>query len=162
MIGDAPQREKIHANIELVRRLFEMVDNRGDPDDSRWATYASMYQPDVVIHEAKSLPYGGDYRGQEAVARHALSYNGAWDAFQASARRALEPRFFGNEDEVVVLWRQRGESPSGETFDMPAASVYRIRDGKVAESRMFHFDTAAARSFLERAQQEAQKKSVEA
>jgi uncharacterized protein len=34
---------------------------------------------------------------------------------------------------------------------MPAVSVYQMKDGRVVDSRMFHFDTAAVIGFLKRA-----------
>jgi hypothetical protein len=52
---------------------------------------------------------------------------------------------------VVVLWRHKLEnSETGERLDLPAVSVYRMENAKVADSRMFHFDTAALLRFLER------------
>ena len=42
---------------------WDAVETRGDPKDfaARWAAYVALYDPNVVIHEAPSLPYGGDY-----------------------------------------------------------------------------------------------------
>jgi uncharacterized protein (TIGR00369 family) len=115
--------------------------------------YQQAYDPEVVIHEAASLPYGGDYQGAADVARHALGFNAAWTDLQSHEERALEPQFFAAGDRVAVLWRQRAHNPwTGERFDMPVVSVYRMRAGRVVESRMLHFDAAAVRGFLERAQ----------
>jgi ketosteroid isomerase-like protein len=55
-----------------------------------------------------------------------------------------------NGDKVVVLWRQRGLSPSGERFDGEVLGLYQIRDGKFARAQMFYFDTAAVAAFLAR------------
>jgi len=63
----------------------------------------------------------------------------------------MEPRVVASSgDEVVVLWRQRGRSPSGERFDGPVLALYTIHDGKLARAQMFYFDTAAVVEFLER------------
>jgi hypothetical protein len=42
---------------------WDAVETRGDPKDfaARWAAYVALYDPNVVIHEAPSLPYGGYY-----------------------------------------------------------------------------------------------------
>jgi uncharacterized protein len=153
MIAEGAGRDRCAANIAVVRRLLEAVETRGDPRDfaARWAVYVAMYDPDVVIHEAPSLPYGGDYSGDDAVARHAQGFNGAWDGLQSNDDRKLEPQFLADGDHVIVLWRQRGISADGEAFDMPVVSVYQMKDGRVADSRMFHFDTTAVVRFLERA-----------
>jgi uncharacterized protein len=155
--ADGMRRDGCAANITVVRRLFEAVETRGDPEDfaARWAAYVAMYDPDVVIHEAPSLPYGGDYSGDDAVARHAQAFNAAWQDLQSINDRSLEPRFLADGDHVIVLWRQKGTSADGEIFDMPAVSVYHMKDGRVVDARMFHFDTAAVDGFLERANRPA-------
>src|SRR5262249_46179202 len=46
---------------------------------------------------------------------------------------------------VVVLWQEEALAPgSGRRIVLPALGVYRVRDGKVIESRMFQ-DTAVVR-----------------
>jgi ketosteroid isomerase-like protein len=52
------------------------------------------------------------------------------------------------EDEVVVLWQQRGVTPTGNRFDGPVLGLYQVRDGQLARAEMFHFDTAALADFL--------------
>lgn len=64
----------------------------------------------------------------------------------------MDPRVVAaGEDEVVVLWRQRGVGPAGERFDGEVLGLYRFRDGKLARAQMFYFDTAAVAGFLARA-----------
>jgi ketosteroid isomerase-like protein len=150
-------RDGCAANIAVVRRLFEAVETRGDPKDfaARWAAYLAMYDPNVVIHDAPSLPYGGDYSGDDAVARHAQAFSGAWQDLQSVSDQRLEPRFFADSDHVIVLWRQKGTSAAGDLFDMPTVSVYQLKNSRVVDSRMFHFDNSAVVGFLERARRPA-------
>ena len=109
------------------------------------------YHPDIAISEAPSLPYGGEYRGQEGAIRHAEGFRSTWDRYQPEASRNLEPEFFALGDRVTVLWRFRAQRPTGESIDLPAVSIYRLRDSRIIESLMFHFDTAALLQFLESA-----------
>jgi uncharacterized protein len=155
------RRDSCAANIAFVRRLFEAVETRGDPEDlaARWAVYVAMYDPDVVIHEAPSLPYGGDYSGDDAVARHGHAFSGAWQGLQSISDQRLEPHLLADGDHVIVLWRQKGTSADGDLFDMPAVSVYQMKDGRVVDSRMFHFDTAAVIGFLERPAAQRQRRA---
>ena len=126
--------------LEIVRRLYEAVPRRD-------MSAADLYAEDVVIHEAASLPYGGDYAGSDGVLRHAQRYLEHWDRLQEPAERQLDPVYFQSRDQVVVLWRQRGRD-GDRTFDMPAVSVYRLENDRITESRMFHFDAAAVAAFL--------------
>lgn len=128
--------------VATVRRLFEAVACRDA------AGYFSAYHPEIVISEAPSLPYGGDYRGQEGAMRHAQRIGSTWDRHQPEASRDLEPEVLAVGDRVVVLWRFRAQGQGGQSIDLPAVSVYRLREGKIIESRMFHFDTTALLQFL--------------
>ena len=131
------------ANADAVRRLFAAVERRD------LAGVLAAYAPDVVIDEAASLPYGGRFRGPAGAEQHAFAYEDAWAPVQPSGTRRLDAEVVADGDRVVVLWRQRGENPlTGATFDAPAVSVYRMRDGLVARSRMFQHDAPAVAEFL--------------
>jgi hypothetical protein len=143
--------QTVQENLATVRAMFAAVATRGDPADfeKRWAAYVDRYDPNAVIHESPSLPYGGEYAGVSGIAAHAQGYGSAWAPFQDPELQDLKPTFVADGDKVVVLWRQRGRDPkSGESFDMPATSVYTMKDGRVLESRMFHYDVGLVRDFL--------------
>jgi ketosteroid isomerase-like protein len=106
-----------------------------------------------------SLPYGGDYSGDDAVACHAQAFSTAWKSLQSTDDQRLKPRFLADGDHVIVLWRQKGTSADGEIFDMPTVSVYQMKDGREVDSRKFHFDTAAVIGFLECASRPASAES---
>ncbi len=141
--------------LETVKRLFEIVEQ---PPEARNASVLEMYHPEIVIHEAPSLPYGGDYYGHEGARRHGRGFNRIWDAFQrAPAARGLDPVFLETtEDYVVVLFRHKAVAPgSGSKIDLPEVGIYKVQDGKVIESWMFHQDTVAILDFLKETQQQA-------
>lgn len=125
-------------NVAAIRRLFAAVERRD------LAGVLAAYAPDVVIHEAASLPYGGTYHGPEGAVRHAYAYEETWTPLQEPGARSLAAEVLDAGEHVVVLWRQRGRTPDGgPAIDLPAASVYRMRDGLIVESTMFQQDTAA-------------------
>jgi ketosteroid isomerase-like protein len=96
------------------------------------------------------------------VLHHGQGFVAAWDRFQRGELRGLEPRIVADGDHVVVLWRHKLENPeTGDSLDLPVASVYRIENSKIADSRMFHFDTAALLHFLERNAERPAKKVPE-
>jgi len=133
------------ANKGAVKALFEAVDRR-DGEGVRAA-----YAENIAIHEAASLPYGGDYHGLDGALRHGQRFRAAWDRFQPDEARGLDPQIVADADHVVVLWRHQVENAeTGDRLDLPAVSVYRMENAKIANSRMFHFDTAVLLRFLER------------
>jgi uncharacterized protein YciI/ketosteroid isomerase-like protein len=137
-------RSEAQINRCAVEALFDAVDRR-DP-----AGVLAACAENVTIHEAESLPHGGDYCGAE-VLRHGREFRAAWDRFQPNEQRGLDPHIIADGDHVVVQWRHRLENPkTGDSLDLPAVSVYRMENTKIIDSRMFHFDTAAMLRFLER------------
>lgn len=137
-------------NAAIVHGLFKAVEQRNGEGVAR------AYDEAIIIHEAPSLPYGGDYQGLRGAFGHATGYRSAWDPLQGDAERELDAEIIADPDRVVVLWEQKGRNPvSGEIFAMPVASVYRMKDGRIVDSRMYHFDVAASRAFLDRAAADA-------
>jgi ketosteroid isomerase-like protein len=139
----ANSEKVVRLNTERARLLFRAVEHRDGPG------VMAIYDRDIVINEAGSLPYGGQYRGQEGAIRHGQGFRAAWNRFQRESTRGLEPEFIAQGDRVVVLWRHKARSDStGAHINAPAVGIYRFRDGKIFDSRMFHFDTAALLKFL--------------
>jgi uncharacterized protein YciI/ketosteroid isomerase-like protein len=136
-------RSAAQINRCAVEALFDAVDR----SDS--AGVLAAYAETVTIHEAESLPYGGDYSGPD-LPHHGQGYRAAWNRFQPNERRGLDPQILADGDHVVVLWRHKLENlKTGDSLDLPAVSVYRMENTKIIDSRMFHFDTAALLRFLE-------------
>lgn len=142
--------QPVNDNIRVVLASIHAVEQR----DVR--QLLDLYHPDVEFHDAPSLPYGGVVRGKTAVEAHMYSANGwvaTWGPLQpTTAEQQMDPHVVAaNEDEVVVLFRQRGVGSAGERFDAPVLGLYKVRDGKLIRAQMFHFDTAAVAGFLARA-----------
>jgi ketosteroid isomerase-like protein len=133
------------ASIGIVMEAFDAVERR----DAR--RLARLYHPDVVFHWPPCLPYGGTFRGIAAQQdRSRVTWDQVWDPLQPTEReRRMDPRVIAaTEQEVVVLWHQRGRQPAGHRLDMETLGRYGVRDGKFARAQMFYFDTAAVLGFL--------------
>jgi uncharacterized protein len=128
-------------SVRVVLETFRAIEDR---DVMR---LLELYHPDLEFHWPTSLPYGGSFRADGAVAQ---GWSEAWIPLQPSeAERRMDPRVIAaTDEEVVVLWRQRGVSASGERFDGEVVGLYRVQDGKLARAQMFYFDSAAVSSFL--------------
>jgi uncharacterized protein len=125
----------------LLISVFTAIEQRNDQ------RFAELLHPNFEIHWPPSLPYGSS-KGR--------TWSDTWEPLQPSEReRRMDPRIVGvNKDEVVVFWRQRGLSLSGEQFDGEVLGLYQIRDGKLARAQMFYFDTAAVAAFLARSMEQ--------
>ncbi len=125
-------------------RLFHAVEQHDEQ------SALDLYQPDVEFHWPPSLPYGRSSRGLKVKGP---MWGETWALLQPTeADRKMSLRVVAaRDDEVVVLWRQRGVSPAGERFDGEVLGLDQFRDHKLARAQMFYFDTAAVNRFLAKA-----------
>ena len=134
-------------NVEVMLAIFNAIEHRDPqrPDVQRGLT---LFHPDVEFHWPPSLPYGGTLRGLQI---EGPSWRGTWDRLQPNAsERRMDPRVVAaSDEEVVVLWRQRGMNSAGDRIHTLVLGLYQLRDGKLARAQMFYFDTAAVLTFLE-------------
>ena len=101
------------------------------------AAMTAILDPDVVVTEAESLPFGGRHVG--------------FAAFQALVRRVYllwrdtrvdVERLIGDGEYVVVLATMHARSKADDAaLSMPIAEVWRLENGRVKEIRPFYFDT---------------------
>jgi ketosteroid isomerase-like protein len=116
-----PRAPAPRPTVETVQRAYEAFGRR----DLR--AVLRLCDPDVEIVQASEIPWGGRYVGHAEAA-----------AFFGKLVRtitstiALE-RFVDAGEQVVAIGRTRGTvNATGQTFDVPLAHVWTIRDGLVA------------------------------
>src|SRR5438105_4909928 len=125
-------------NSKLVLDVFRAIEQRNN------AKFRELLDPKFEIHWPPSLPYGGE---------EGPTWSETWEPLQPSeTERRMDPCIVAeSEDEVAVLWQQRGISRSGKRFQGEVLGLYRVRKGKLARAQMFYFDTAAVAGFLAKA-----------
>ena len=134
-------RSKEDQNSETILRVFRTIEQRDA------AGFRSLLQSDFEIHWPLSLPYGGTFSGLEPMPN---SWSATWESLQPTENeKKMDARVIAaRNDDVVVLWHQRGLSPNGSRFDGEVLGMYTFREGKLARAQMFYFDTAAVVRFL--------------
>ena len=95
-----------------------------------------LLHPDVVLHEAASLPNGGTHQGVEDVLQ-ALSF--VFETFEMSQLEVEDLIVDG--ERAVGLVRLPFRSREGESGTV--AEVWLVQDGRVKAIRPFYFDTKA-------------------
>jgi hypothetical protein len=114
--------------VDVVLRTIRAVERR----DAR--ALLALYHPEVEMHHAPSLPYGGTRSGLNDI-RQDIEHNsertwlGTWGPLQPTQEeRSIDPRVVAATDrEVVVLYRQRALDPAGERFDAPVIGPYEVQ-----------------------------------
>ncbi len=127
--------------VAVILRAFKAVQTRDAQLESR------AFAADVDLQWPPELPYGGSTRSRDP---NRPTWSKIWSPLQPTeAERDLEPRVVAaSDDEVVVLWRQKGVTPSGERIDTPVLGLYEVKGGKVRRGQMFYFNPSEVVSFL--------------
>ena len=122
--------------VSAVKAAYEAL-GRGDLP----AVLGAMTE-DIEWHQAEGGPYGGVYRGPQAIAENVFG-----PLLTDVPDFALTPKeYVASGDTVVAVVRYTGTGKStGKELDLPVVHVWDVRDGKLARFRQF-MDTA---KFLE-------------
>lgn len=138
-------------NVQVMLEIFRALEERDPSRRTVDAREEALYQPDVEFRWPSTLPYGGTFRGKDAAV-----WSATWNPLQpTTAERKMDPHVIGADDhQVVILYHQRGVTPSGEKFDGEVIGLYELRDFKLSRAQMFYFDEAALAQFLQRAARE--------
>jgi len=122
------------ANVEVVQR-FEDAFVRGDMDE-----VLSLVSPDIVVHEAPSLPYPGDHRGHDWFLKLADAFNSVWEIVSY-----LDLTFFDADDTrvVVLVAYDVVTRPTGVPLRLRMVEIYTVIDGRITDLEVYYRDTAA-------------------
>ena len=122
------------ADVEVVQE-FEDAFVRGDMEH-----VLSLLAPDIVVHEAPSVPYPGDHRGHEGFLRLADAFNSVWEIVSE-----LELTFLDGGDGQVaaVVAYDAVARATGVRLRQRMVEVYTVRDGRITDLDVYYRDTAA-------------------
>ena len=111
----------------------------GGPGEAEFAPLAPFFAPDVVLHQADTLPYGGVWRGHAGMERFFLAMSRAWDVFDL-----VEQAFLNDTSPLVVLTHVHARArATGRELDFPILQTVTVENGHITEVRPFYWDTAA-------------------
>ena len=124
---------------EVIGRYLAAME-RGDR-----GVAVALYAEDVVMHVPGRSVFAGERRGREAV----LAYlRAAVELADGGVEVELVDLLAGDGDRVALLLRERLQGPGGELV-LRRANVYTVRDGHIAEIRIFEHDQYAVDAYLE-------------
>jgi ketosteroid isomerase-like protein len=112
----------------------------GGPGTASFDLLAPYFAPDVELHQADGLPYGGIWRGHDGLERFFVTMSQTWAAFDLSDQEFLATT---PELAIVLTHVHARVRATGKELDFPILQLLRIKDGRIAEVRPFYWDTAA-------------------
>ena len=92
---------------------------------------ASLLHDEFVLHEAECLPFGGEWRGKDALQRCAAAMYGTW----AEAKVDIHDITGGDTWAVVVLTLTMTPKDGGETFQQTVCEAGSFEDGLLKDLR---------------------------
>ncbi len=105
---------------------------------------AAHLASDILMRQAPSLPYGGDWRGHEGFRQFIAAMGESWDGLWFD-----EQQFVNDHDRVVVYSRGRLRARrTGRTLNTSLLQWISLRDGLITEFRPYYLDTAAVLAAL--------------
>lgn len=117
----------------------------GGPGKASFDILAPFFSPDVVLHQARALPYGGVWRGHRGLDRFFSTMSDTWSEFEM-----VDQQFLSTTETAVVLTRVNARTRStGRDLSFPILQTLRVADGRIAEVHPFYWDTAAIVAVLD-------------
>ncbi|MFF1266032.1 nuclear transport factor 2 family protein [Streptomyces anulatus] len=111
----------------------------GGPGTASFGLLAPCFAPDVVLHQAAGLPYGGVWRGHLGMERFFRAMSDTWAEFAL-----VEQDFLATGETSVVRTIVRAVSrATGRELTFPILQNLTVRDGRITEVRPFYWDTEA-------------------
>jgi ketosteroid isomerase-like protein len=123
-------------NREIVLALYKAT-GRGD-----WAKAATLTTDDMLIREADTLPFAGNYRGLQALRDLFATVQATLGVERIDMRQITA----GGEWVVVLLDLVLAGTPPVRA---PLAEAFRLENGKVCEIVPYYFDTSVVAKAVE-------------
>ena len=129
----------MHPHARVVRALWDSLWRQRDLDAAR-----ELVHPDAEFEGSDSeAPYRGHYTGYDSLTTASAALLDAWDEWDPRFEEVIEV----DPETVLIVThiRARGKG-SGVEVEARGASVWTVRDGKVAAARLFQSKEEAFRT----------------
>ena len=128
-----------HPAIAVIRRFYEAEAAYLTPGGGDFDALAATLDPECVLYQPASLPYGGEWRGPAGFERWLRAFGAQWSSLEVK-----DSEFFPLADVVVSRSHVYAVArTSHQAVDWPLLQFFKMRGDKILELRPFHWDTAA-------------------
>lgn len=127
------------AALNTLMRFYAAETAYLAPNGDDFSVIAQTLDPDCVLHQPASLPYGGEWRGPAGFEAWMKAFGAQWSSLEVR-----DPRFYPSGDVVVSHSHVHAVArASRQAIDWPLLQLFRVRNARILELRPFHWDTAA-------------------
>ena len=128
-----------HPAVAAIERFYAAEAAYLRPGGGDFAALAATLDPECVLYQPASLPYGGEWRGPAGFERWLRAFGEQWSSLEVR-----DSEFYPVGD--VVFSRSHVDAvarATGQPADWPLLQFFRVHDARILELRPFHWDTAA-------------------
>ena len=111
-------------NVELIKNLYQAFAQGDIP------AVLQSFDENIEWTEAEGFPYGGTYRGGEAVLQNVfMKLATEWTDFKAEPNELLDAG-----EKIIALGNYSGSyNQTGKSMNVPFAHVWTLEDGKIVK-----------------------------
>lgn len=117
---------------ELLREIYAFAGQRD------WDAVTQRCAPNFTVYEAKCLPFGGEWKGRDALRRVAEAMYATWEKASVEIHEIVG----GEQWAVVVLTLTMTSKHTGRTFSQTVNEAGSFANGLLQELRIHYFDAA--------------------
>ena len=112
------------ANKEIIEGVYKSFATGDIPG------LLGTFDENIEWTEAEGFPYGGTYKGANAILENVfMKLGGEWEGFSAAPDEILDAG-----DNIVALGHYSGKfNATGKSMKVPFAHVWTLRDGKIVK-----------------------------
>ena len=132
-------------NLDTLRRFYAAESAYLAAGGGDFGPIAATLDPQVVIQQPASLPYGGEWRGHAGFEAWMRAFAQQWAAMDVTGSELL------TSGDVVVSRSHvhATHRPTGRRLDWPLLQHFRFRGGRILELWPFYWDTATLVSLMQ-------------
>ena len=125
--------------LETLTRFYEAESAYLTSGGGDFSGVAATLDPDCVIYQPESLPYGGEWRGHSGFEAWMKAFAEQWASLEVK-----DSELYPNGNVIVSKSHVYAVAKkTGRNADWPLLQFFRVRNGKIVELRPFHWDTAS-------------------
>ena len=124
--------------LATLKRFYEAETAYLASGGGDFSGIAATLDPECVIYQPASLPYGGEWRGHSGFEAWMKAFAEQWSSLEVK-----DSELYPNGDVIVSKSHVYAVAKkTGRAADWPLLQFFRVRNSKIIELRPFHWDTA--------------------
>ncbi len=131
------QHDRQCSAMELLERMFEVEMRFVQSETGDLESLAGAFHSDVVVHEPRSLPYAGDWKGLDGVAALFRRMRETWSDMKVENLEAVR----AGDTVFMTCTLHLTSRARGTTITQPFAEVLRFKDERLIDGTPFYYDT---------------------